>query len=214
MTQQPRFTHVPASRLEGWLERFARAHGAVEAKVLTDDGVSLAMRDGAVALLTPPWPDDGRPGKGKTEEERLLQLASQERGLGIVLLRRAGYAVGTASAGILTSHKCGSKYVQSKTAAGGQSQHRFARRRDNQADALVLKAAQEAARLFESNSFEYLATGGDKSLIEAVLAQPVMRPFAGRPRLSPLPVNDPNLAVLAQSAKDFASVHIKITDPS
>jgi hypothetical protein len=42
-----------------------------------------------------------------------------------------------AAEGGLLAHKVGTRYVQSRTAAGGWSQQRFARRRDNQADELV-----------------------------------------------------------------------------
>ena len=57
--------------------------------------------------------------------------------LAVVLVRRGGYAVGVASGDRLTAHKVGTRYVQSRTAAGGWSQQRFARRRANQADGLV-----------------------------------------------------------------------------
>ena len=43
--------------------------------------------------------------------------------------RRGGYAVGLASGGGFTASKVGSRHVQSRTAAGGWSQQRFARRR-------------------------------------------------------------------------------------
>lgn len=213
VTPPTRTAFVPAARLTGWVDRFSAAHGGLDTLQDTDDGVRLAMQDGAVALLSPPWPDAGRPGRGATLLDRLVSLASQERSMGLVLVRRGGYAVGTAVGGTLLAHKCGTKYIQSRTAAGGQSQHRFARRRGNQADALVVKAAEEAARIFASGPFEYLATGGDKALVDAVLAEPLLRPFAARPRLAPLPVPDPNMAVLVRAAADFSAIRIQVTDP-
>ena len=60
----------------------------------------------------------------------------------LLLLRRGGYGVGRASqGGALAASKVGTRYVQSRTAAGGWSQHRFARRRDNQAAGLIDTAA-------------------------------------------------------------------------
>lgn len=214
-----RTAFVPAARLAGWVERFAAAHGGQTGLSDTDRGLELRMDDGAVALLSPPWSDDGRPGRGQGPLERLESLASQERSMGLLLVRRGGYAVGLAVGGTLLAHKCGTKYVQSRTAAGGQSQHRFARRRGNQADALVVKAAGEAARIFSGQgsggqAFEYLATGGDKSLVEAVLAESAMKRYAARPRLAPLAVADPNAAVLQRAAADFCSVRIQVTDPT
>ncbi|MCQ9164364.1 acVLRF1 family peptidyl-tRNA hydrolase [Arthrobacter sp. STN4] len=213
MREPSRTAFVPANRLSGWVARFADGHGGRDSLADTDDGVRLGMRDGAEAVFAPPWPEDGRPGRGPGLLERLESLASQERTLGLVLVRRGGYAVGVAVGGELLGHKCGSKYVQSKTAAGGQSQHRFARRRANQADSLVAKAAADAARIFHGHTFEYLATGGDKALVEAVLAEPALRPYAARPRLAPLAVGGPNLAVLARAAADFCAVRIRVTDP-
>lgn len=207
-----RTAFVPAARLPGWLERFSDAHGGLASQADTDGGVALRMLDGAAALLSPPWPDDGRPGRGSDLLGRLASLASQERSTGVVLVRRGGYAVGVAVGGRLLAHKCGTKYIQSRTAAGGQSQHRFARRRGNQADALVVKSSEEAARIFAGHGFEYLATGGDKALVEDVLAEPVLRPYAARPRLAPLAVADPNMAVLTRAAADFCAVRIQVTD--
>ncbi|MGL5852830.1 MAG: Vms1/Ankzf1 family peptidyl-tRNA hydrolase, partial [Phycicoccus sp.] len=67
--------------------------------------------------------------------------------VGLVLVRRGGYAVGVAAGGRLATHKVGTRYVQSRTAAGGWSQQRFARRRANQADELVGATADVAARI-------------------------------------------------------------------
>ncbi|MGO4385270.1 acVLRF1 family peptidyl-tRNA hydrolase [Specibacter sp. RAF43] len=212
MTAPTRTALVPAVRLHGWVDRLSAAHQGLDAVQDTDDGVVLRLRDGAVARISPPWSDDGRPGRGADLLERLVSLASQERSLGLVLVRRGGYAVGAAVGGTLLAHKCGTKYVQSRTAAGGQSQHRFARRRVNQAEALVVKAAEEAARIFAGHGFEYLATGGDKALIDAVLAEPALRRYAALPRLAPLPVTDPNMAVLTRAAADFCALRIHVTD--
>ena len=110
-----------------------------------DGGYSPAGGDGATALLRAPWPVDGRPGRGSTTVERLASLASQERRLGIILVRRGGYAVGVVSGGKVSASKSGSRYVQSRSAAGGSSQQRFARRRENQANALTEAVAGYAA---------------------------------------------------------------------
>ncbi len=67
--------------------------------------------------------------------------------LGVVLVRRGGYAVGLASGGTFSASKVGTRHVQSRTAAGGWSQQRFARRRGNQADALVDAVVGHARRI-------------------------------------------------------------------
>lgn len=74
------------------------------------------------------------------------------------------------------------------------------------------RAVAEAVKVFAGQGFEYLATGGDKQLIESVLASPQLRTVAGRPRLVPLPVTDPKMVVLEKAAADFCAVRIQITD--
>jgi len=204
---------VPASRLSGWVGRFAKSHGPLTEEP-DDGGILLRAADGASALLKAPWPVDGRPGRGATDIERLAALAGQERGLGILLVRRGGFAVAVASGSKVLESKSGNRYVQSRTAAGGQSQQRYARRRSNQADALVDSAAEHAARIFASHRVEYIVPGGDRALVDLVLAQPSMRAVASRSQLPFLDVQEPKTAVLAKAASDACSIRILVTDPA
>jgi hypothetical protein len=199
MTPPRRTAFVAADRLAGWVERFTLAHHGLSSQELADDGVRLAMRDGAVAVVAPPWPDDGRPGRGADPLERIVSVATQERRLGLLLVRRGGYGVGVSVAGELLAHKVGTASARSR---GG-----------DQGAAVVEKTVEEAARAFAGQSFEYLATGGDKQLIDAVLASPPLKRHAMAPRLAPLAVADPNMAVLRKAAADFCALRIQITDP-
>jgi hypothetical protein len=213
--QQPgagRTAFIPGPRVTGWVQRFAASHGAV-AEEPDDGGTLLRAADGATALLKAPWPVDGRPGKGTTTVERLASLASQERRLGIVLVRRGGYAVGVVSGGTVSASKSGSRYVQSRSAAGGSSQQRFARRRENQANALTEAVAGYAAGVFAGHSIEYLVLGGDAALSAAVLEEAALKEYASRTRLAFLAVADPNATVLRRAAADACSVRIQVTDP-
>jgi hypothetical protein len=207
-----RTAFIPGARLIGWLERFAASHGAVQEEP-DDGGTLLRAADGAVALLKAPWPVDGRPGRGTTMVERLASLASQERRLGIILVRRGGYAVGVVSGGKLFASKSGSRYVQSRSAAGGSSQQRFARRRENQANALTEAVAGHAAAVFAGHGIEYLVLGGDAGLSAAVLEDASLKEYASRRRLAFLAVADPNTTVLRKAAADACAVRIQVTDP-
>ena len=208
-----RTAFIPGSRLAGWVERFGAAHGGYQLKD-DDDGLRLLAADGAEALLQPPWPADGRPGRGADPLERLASLASQPRRLGLLLARRGGYGVAVVSEGQALASKVGSTYVQSRTAAGGQSQQRFARRRSNQADALVEAVAEQAARIFSGEPFEYVVPGGDRTLAGLVLQHPALKGFAAMPRLAYLDVPDPKAAVLRKAAADSCAVRIQVTDAS
>jgi hypothetical protein len=207
-----RTAYVAGTRLAGWAERFSAAHGGFHVKD-DDDGLRLLASDGAEALLQAPWPDDGRPGRGADGLARLAALASQPRRLGLLLVRRGGYGVAVVSEGLPLASKVGSTYVQSRTAAGGQSQQRFARRRSNQADALVESVAGQALRLFGSESFEYLVPGGDRALAGLVLQHPSLARYAALPRLAYLDVPDPKAAVLRKAAADACAVRIQVSDP-
>ncbi|MET4143653.1 acVLRF1 family peptidyl-tRNA hydrolase [Arthrobacter sp. UYCo732] len=207
-----RTAFVPAARLAGWAERFGAAHGGFRLND-DDDGVRLVAADGAVALLQTPWPADGRPGRGADPLERLASLAAQPRRIGLLLIRRGGYGAAVASEGVILASKVGAKYVQSRSAAGGQSQQRFARRRANQADALVESAADHARQVFASQGFEYLVPGGDRALADLALQQPALSGYAQYPRLVYLDAPDPRAAVLKKAAADACAVRVHVMDP-
>lgn len=206
-----RTAFVSGERLAGWAERFGAAHGGFRLRD-DDDGVRLVAADGTVALLQAPWPPDGRPGRGADPLERLASVASQPRTAGLLLVRRGGYAVAVAREGTVLASKTGTRYVQSRSAAGGQSQQRFARRRANQADDLVEKVAAHAAAIFGGHSVEYLAPGGDRTLAGLVMDHPVLKPYSSVPRLDFLDVPDPNGAVMRKAAADVRAVRIQVAD--
>lgn len=206
-----RTAFVPAPRLAGWAERFGAAHGGFRLSD-EDDGVRLLAADGTIAVLQAPWPADGRPGRGAGPLERLASVASQPRTVGLVLVRRGGFAVAVAQEGTVLASKTGSRYVQSRSAAGGQSQQRFARRRANQADELVEKVAVHAAAIFGGHVIEYLAPGGDRTLAGLVMDHPAMRSYASAARLAFLDVADPNGSVMRKAAGDVCAVRIQVAD--
>src|SRR5690349_24994652 len=93
----------------------------------------------------------------------------------------------------LVEHKIGQRYVQGRTKAGGQSQQRFARRRDNQARQAYEAAAEHAARILGGGSLP-VVSGGDRPAVEAVLTDPRL---AGLRVVGPwLPVPEPRRATL------------------
>lgn len=179
---------VPAARLPGWVERFAASHGRV-VEDNHDGGLLLSAADGATALLRAPWPTDGRPGRGGTDVDRLVSLASQERGLGLLLVRRGGFAVAASSGSAVLAAKSSKRFVDPKA------------------------TAHFAAEVFRTHRIEYIVPGGDRALVDQVLAQPSLRAVAGRTRLAFLDIQEPKTAVLAKAAADACSVRITVTDP-
>lgn len=142
----------------------------------------------------------------------LMTAAGEPGRLGVLLARRGGFAVGVTEGGKLVASKVGSRYVQSRTAAGGWSQQRFARRRENQAKAAAGEVAEVCLRLLvpEAGRLTALVTGGDRGSVATVLAD--QRLAALRPLVAErfLPVPDPRLAVLQEAVKAAHAVRIRL----
>src|SRR5690606_37774151 len=110
--------------------------------------------------------------------------------------------------------KVESWYVQSRTAAGGQSQQRFARRRANQAAAAAGKAADLAVRVLLPvvDELDVVVTGGDKPTVDRILSDPRLAPLRARRGSRHLPVGTPNFADLraAVTAARAVEVHLSV----
>lgn len=217
---------VEAARLDGWLLRFEKRNGAyaVENRATNSRGAGDAGPSGAVdivaangcrALLVPPLPlaDARNPGttvRDLTGDVLALHVSTV---VGLILIRRGGYSVGVARAGEVIASKTGTRYVQGRTAAGGWSQQRFARRRANQADALVGETAARAAIVFAEHPPSCLQLGGDRALAADVLGESALASVSRLARTPFLTVPDPRLVVLKDAARSALSVRITVTDP-
>ena len=202
---------VAPERLTGWLERFAASHGGAE--VTAQAGfVDARAADGAAAHCEVPFPP--LPLTRDDPWQALVDHAMRDRRLGILLIRRGGYAAGVFDAGKLVVSKVGNRYVQGRTAAGGTSQQRFARRRENQASALIGSAVEVALRILvpQARTLAALVTGGDRTLIATALADPRLSTLAALPRGPWLAVVDPRLKVLQEAGQSARAVRITITD--
>ena len=126
----------------------------------------------------------------------------------MLLVRKGGFAVARMGGAALVEHKIGQRHVQGRTKAGGQSQQRFARRRDNQARQAYEAAADHAARIL--GGVRLVVTGGDHAAVDAVLTDQrlssvtVVDPW--------LAVPDPRRAVLDQAILDAQSIAVDVTN--
>jgi hypothetical protein len=206
-----RLIEVDAQRVERWVAGFGERHGEVSTHV---DGVVVRLRaaDGAEALLESPFGD--APPDSADAVSWLTREAARERRAALLLVRRGGYAVGTAQGAALEVHKVGSRYVQGRTAAGGWSQQRFARRRAGQAAGLVDAAADAARTAWSGASPEVLVVGGDRALVQQVLDDPRLGRVAALPRSPLLDVRDPRLDVLRDALRRSRCVRVRLTEPA
>ena len=200
---------VDPERIVLWVNGFSERHGAVTWSSL-EVSVALTAADGAIAVLEPFAP--GAPILPAVVDE-LAQWAEAPTRLALILVRRGGYAVGLGRGAELIAHKVGTRYVQSRTAAGGWSQQRFARRRHNQADALVGSVIEHTMRIVLASPSDALVVGGDKALIRDVLVDVRLAGLAGLPRRELFDCPDPKLAVLEQALRRGRAVRINLTEP-
>ncbi len=127
----------------------------------------------------------------------------------MLLVRRGGFAVATVSGLAVQDSKVGQRHVQGRTKAGGQSQQRFARRRDNQARQ-AYEAADEHAHRILVGRLSALVCGGDRPAVDIVLSDPRLVHLSDV-RVEPwLAVPDPRRSVLDQAVLDGASVSIEV----
>jgi hypothetical protein len=204
----PRTVLVPAERVVRWFENFGARHGSPDLAVREGRLVATAP-DGAVAEAALPFSQEYA---GAADVASFRGAAERPVRWGVLLVRKGGFAVATGTGDTTGSTKVGQRHVQGRTKAGGQSQQRFARRRDNQARQAYEAAADHAHRilLVEGRGVDALVCGGDRVAVEAVLADPRLATVAER-RTGPwLTVPDPRRAVLDRAIVDARSAAITL----
>ncbi len=194
---------VPAVRWSRWLANFEARHGATACVV---DGGALTglAEDGSTFAARLPFatPYGGPP-------ETFAESVRAPDDWGLLLVRKGGFAVARLMGERIGESKVGQRHVQGRTKAGGQSQQRFARRRDNQARVAYEAAADHAARVLAGLAGP-IVTGGDRPAVAEVLADPRLRALAV---VDPwLDVPDPRRAVLERAARDAAAIAVDVVN--
>ena len=198
-----RVIEVDPERFDRWMAGFAERHGPYDAaEEITPGGVvvSALAADGSTVVATPVAHDP----------------------LGVIIVRRGGYAVGLASGSDLTASKVGTRHVQSRTAAGGWSQQRFARRRGKQADELVEAVVGHARRVLLGDDESPpegadgiprgLVVGGDRALVREVVGARALRALTGLPTRELYDLPDPRREVLETALRRGRAVRVELTE--
>ena len=237
-----RWVDVAPERFPGWVASFPRRHGADSedqslTMAVTGDSVIFTAPDGAVAechLPFPPLPDNSK--KRAADEaarpaevaevaevaEAVAAHARRPRTVGVLLVRLGGYAAGvfTGYPPALADAKTGSRLVHGRSAAGGWSQHRFARRREKQASEALQAAARAAADVFgrrgaqPGGTLDAVVFGGDKRAMAELRQDPRLAPYLAIATDRFLTVPDPKRAVLEATPRLFLAVRIRLTEPT
>ena len=201
---------VSPDRLIGWVNRFAGRNNGLAA--VTTDGtvVRVLGGDGTEAVFDVPF---GPMTTGDREPlEALLEHLSDLGALGVVLVRGGAHSVGVVRDGQVLSSSTDRAYLQGRTAAGGWSQQRFARRRDNQRTASYDSAASTAARMLVplANSLRGLVLGGDRTGLTDVLSDSRLSVLTDLPRRVFPDIGEPRRVVLDEIAARSLMVEITI----
>src|ERR1700722_7865355 len=174
--------------------------------------------------------------------EALAAHAGKPRTVGVLLVRLGGYAAGvfTGYPPALGAAKVGSRPVHGRSAAGGWSQHRFARRREKQANEALSAAADAAVMIFgqagatvrstsqkrattrgaaadgrpqpRATRLDAVVLGGDRRAVADLRDDPRLGPYFALATERFLTVPDPKRAVLLEAAKQFTAVRIWLTE--
>ena len=214
---------VSFDRLSGWVDGVVERHGpvgwtATGERSPTEDSPppgGVERLDGIAADGTRVWidvPYPPLPAAGGNRIDALLAHVGRTRRIGLILVRRGGYGVAVFDGSTLVASKVGSSYVQGTTKAGGWSQQRFARRRENQARSAFATAADEAARVVlpDAKKLDAIVCGGDHPAVDAVLADPRLAPLKAKRSGPWLAVPDPRRAVVEAAPRTFLAATIRI----
>jgi hypothetical protein len=206
-----RWAEISPERLRGWVDGFYARHGGA-----TEEGLVLTgTSNGDTATIHPP------PGlEAAVDLDTLLSGLATPPRIGLLLARKGAAAVGVVDGTTVTASKVERFYVQARTAAGGWSQQRYARRRGNQADAATDGATDIAVRVLLPHApgvqsdpdlaISALVCGGDRSMVDGILADRRLQPLLALRHPHLLETPEPRLAVLEEAAVTARQVRIHL----
>jgi hypothetical protein len=205
---------VPADRLVGWVNRFAGRNDGLAVVTGGPDVVTLTGGDGTTATVAVPFPPMSI--NHREPIEAVLDHIAGVGTVGVVLVRGGAHSVGVVREGVVLSSSTDRAYLQGRTAAGGWSQQRYARRRGNQLKASRQDAADTAARVLGpiAPTLDALVLGGDAGGVRAVMEDPRLAALDTLPRRFFGDIPEPRRAVLDALAARYRTLDITIRPPS
>ena len=207
-----RIVEVEPERLPKWVANFSARNGGIAGHHAEGDAWTIASNDGPSAGVTwtlagglpAAWLLDDDP---VTAAEHLRDYALEPRRIAVLLARKGAYSVGIVADGRVAVSKTDTSYVQGTTKAGGQSQQRFARRREGQAKAAEKRAREAVFAVLGNAEFDALVTGGP---VEGILGDPRLT------RLKPAAhfgdIAEPKAVLLTETAYRAIGFQVRIAD--
>ena len=193
---------------------FGERHGGAQWSAV-GDAMRLTAADGATAALAVPFPPLPAGWASEHPVAAIVDHAQAPRVIAILLVRLGGYAAGVFDGDELIASKVGSRQVHGRSAAGGWSQHRFARRREGQVKVALAKAADTAAEVVLPllSRLDAVVTGGDRQALQTVLADPRLSRVRPLVTTRILDVPDPRARVLRNSLQASRAIRVTLSEP-
>ena len=168
-------------------------------------------------VVLPPFSIGTRPAVTGWDSGPLMSTLQRERDIAVVLLRLGRYAVGVFRGTKLVASKTDTRYVKGKHKAGGTSQLRFQRIRENQARALFDKTCEMARQVFGpyEDSLQNLVLGGERHTLLGLRERcPYLSRFESGLIRRVLEARVPNLETLQKCGpRLYESLLVEVTPP-
>ncbi|WP_037321057.1 acVLRF1 family peptidyl-tRNA hydrolase [Amycolatopsis orientalis] len=212
-----RAVEVAPDRLEGWYARFAVRNDGIRSTEITPDTVTVTADNGVVAVAKVPF--GPLPVEAVTVDglaiAPLVDHALISRRIALLLVRRGGHSVGIARGGVVVQSRTDRHLVQGRSAAGGWSQQRFARRREGQARTALRSAAEDAFEVLvpQLSEVDAVVLGGDRRALETLREDRRLAPLFARAEPRVLDIAEPRRTVLDDAAERAIAVEITLSGP-
>lgn len=209
-----RAVEVDPERVAGWFSRFLERHGGVADQSVSADEVRVRAADGASATVTVPFGPLVAPSDPRLAVDVLVLHLLKPRRVGLLLVRLGGHSVGIAFDGRVEVSRTDRRLVHGRSAAGGWSQHRFARRREGQARVALQAAAADAVEVLVPavSTLDGVVLGGDQRALDELRADRRLGPVFDRAEPRILDVPEPRKTVLDDAARRARAVEIVVMD--
>ncbi|MET8853969.1 acVLRF1 family peptidyl-tRNA hydrolase [Amycolatopsis sp. NPDC004625] len=204
-----RTVEVPPERLAGFFARFAERHDGITAVAGAPRALVVTAGDGTTATATVPFGPLDAP-----SVDALVAHALRPRRIALLLVRLGGHSVGVARDGRVEVSRTDRHLVQGRSAAGGWSQQRFARRRAGQARHALQDAAKDAFEVLvpRLSEVDAVVLGGDRRALDELREDRRLAPLFARAEPRVLDVGEPSRAVLEEAAARALSVQVTLRD--
>ncbi|SDY39155.1 hypothetical protein SAMN05421504_105404 [Amycolatopsis xylanica] len=203
-------------RLDGWFARFARRNSGVTSTEVRPTEVIVRGGNGTTAEVAVPFPPLSVSGVFEgLRVDALAEHLAVPRTVGLLLVRLGGHSLGLARAGSIVLSRTDRHLVHGRSAAGGWSQQRFARRREGQARQALRAAADDAYEVLvpRLSEMDGLVLGGDRRALDELREDRRLAPLFALAESRVLDIPEPRRTVLDDAAEWVLGVVIVVKGP-